>query len=142
MLERMQILICGGTGCLSSHSKDIQKEFDRVLTEMGLHDEVKLVLTGCFGLCEKGPVVIVYPDETFYSHVQVADVAEICEEHVLKGRIVERLTVKDPIDKTKVKNFSELNFYAKQRRIALRNCGNINPSDIKEYIARDGYAAL
>jgi NADH:ubiquinone oxidoreductase subunit F (NADH-binding)/(2Fe-2S) ferredoxin/Pyruvate/2-oxoacid:ferredoxin oxidoreductase delta subunit len=142
MLERMQILICGGTGCLSSHSKDIQKEFDRVLTEMGLHDEVKLVLTGCFGLCEKGPVVIVYPDETFYSHVKVADVAEICEEHVLKGRIVERLTVKDPIDKTKVKNFSELKFYAKQRRIALRNCGNINPADIKEYIARDGYAAL
>ena len=142
MLERMQILICGGTGCLSSHSKDIQNEFDRVLTEMGLHEEVKLVLTGCFGLCEKGPVVIVYPDETFYSHVQVADVAEICEEHVLKGRIVERLTVKDPIDKTKVKNFSELKFYAKQRRIALRNCGNINPADIKEYIARDGYAAL
>lgn len=142
MLERMQILMCGGTGCLSSHSKEIFNEFDRVLTEMGLRSEVQLVMTGCFGLCEKGPVVIFYPDETFYSHVKVEDVKELCAEHVLKGRPVERLIVKDPVDKTKVKSFSELKFYAKQRRIALRNCGNINPQDINEYIARDGYAAL
>jgi len=142
MLERMQILICGGTNCLSSHSKEIRAEFDKVLTETGLRNEVQLVMTGCFGLCDKGPVVIVYPDETFYSHVSVADVRELCEEHVLKGRPVGRLIVKDPIDKQKIKNFGELKFYAKQKRIALRNCGNINPLDINEYIARDGYLAL
>ena len=142
MLERAQVLICGGTGCLSSHSKQIQIEFDTVLQEIGIRDEVQIVLTGCFGLCEKGPVVIVYPDETFYSHVQVRDVREICEEHLLKGRLVKRLVITNPDDKKKLTHFSELKFYAKQKRIALRNCGNINPLDIKEYIARDGYMAL
>ncbi len=142
MLERIQILICGGTGCLSSHSKEIRNEFDKVLTEMNLREEAGLIMTGCFGLCEKGPVVIVYPDEIFYSHVRVDDVRDICEEHILKGRPVERLIVTDPVDKKKVKNFSELKFYSKQKRIALRNCGNINPLDINEYIAKDGYLAL
>ena len=142
MLERMQVLICGGTGCLSSKSKDIKQQFETVLQSMNLKEEVGLVMTGCFGLCEKGPVVVVYPDETFYSHVQVSDVEEICKEHLYKGRPVERLIVRDPIDKQKVKNLSELKFYSKQRRIALRNCGNINPMDINEYIAKDGYMAL
>ncbi|MFA6378081.1 MAG: NAD(P)H-dependent oxidoreductase subunit E, partial [Acholeplasmataceae bacterium] len=142
MLERMHILICGGTGCLSSHSKEIKEEFDLLLKEYEMSDEVKLVMTGCFGLCEKGPVVVVYPDEVFYSHVKVEDVSDIVKEHVVKGRPVERLMVKDPIDKKKVKNFSELKFYSKQKRIALRNCGNINPLDINEYIAKDGYLAL
>ncbi len=142
MLERIQILICGGTGCLSSHSKEIRNEFDKVLTQMNLREEAGLIMTGCFGLCEKGPVVIVYPDEIFYSHVRVSDVSDICEEHILKGRPVERLIVTDPVDKKKVKNFSELKFYSKQKRIALRNCGNINPLDINEYIAKDGYQAI
>ena len=91
MLERVQILICGGTGCLSSGSKSLRDEFKSVLTEMNLINEVRIVLTGCFGLCEKGPVVIVYPEETFYSHIKVSDVRRICEEHILKGRVVKEL---------------------------------------------------
>ena len=142
MLERIQVLICGGTGCLSSNSKEIKKAFEDHLEVLEMQDEVGLVLTGCFGLCEKGPVVVVYPDETFYTHVSVKDVKEICEEHLLKGRPVERLMVKDPIDKSKIKNMGQLKFYAKQKRIALRNCGNINPMEIEEYIAKDGYLAL
>ena len=142
MLERSQVLICGGTGCMSSKSKEIKDTFENVLLNMNMKDEVGLVLTGCFGLCEKGPVVIVYPDETFYTHVTIDDVEVICQEHLLKGRPVERLMVKDPIDKKKIKNMSQLKFYSKQRRIALRNCGNINPLDINEYIAKDGYIAL
>jgi len=142
MLERIQILICGGTGCLSSNSKDIKKAFEHYIDLLEIKQEVGLIMTGCFGLCEKGPVVIVYPDETFYTHVTVEDVPKICEEHLLKGRPVESLMVKDPIDKKKIKNISQLKFYAKQKRIALRNCGNINPLDINEYIAKDGYLAL
>jgi len=142
MLERIQILICGGTGCLSSHSKEIKLAFEQQLELLDIKEEVGLVMTGCFGLCEKGPVVIVYPDETFYTHVTVEDVPIICEEHIIKGRPVESLMVKDPIDKKKIKNISQLKFYAKQKRIALRNCGNINPLDINEYIAKDGYLAL
>ena len=142
MLERMQVLICGGTGCLSSNSKEIKKAFEDHLEVLDMTNEVGLVLTGCFGLCEKGPVVVIYPDETFYTHVSVKDVQEICEEHLLKGRPVERLMVKDPIDKSKIKNMGQLKFYAKQKRIALRNCGNINPMEIEEYIAKDGYLAL
>jgi len=142
MLERIQILICGGTGCLSSNSKEIKQAFEQQLELLDIKEEVGLVMTGCFGLCEKGPVVIVYPDETFYTHVTVEDVPKICEEHLIKGRPVESLMVKDPIDKKKIKNISQLKFYAKQKRIALRNCGNINPLDINEYIAKDGYLAL
>lgn len=142
MLERIQVLICGGTGCMSSHSKEIKKAFEDELTLLGIKQEVGLVLTGCFGLCEKGPVIVVYPDETFYSHVTVGDVHAICEEHLLKGRPVQKLMVNDPIAKTKIKQMSQLKFYAKQKRIALRNCGQINPLDINEYIARDGYMAL
>ncbi len=142
MLERSQVLICGGTGCMSSHSKEIQNEFDLCLKNLGIRDEVKLVLTGCFGLCEKGPIVIIYPDETFYSKIQLRDVKEICEEHLYKGRRVERLMITNPEDRKKLSHFSELKFYAKQKRIALRNCGNINPLDINEYFAKDGYLAL
>ena len=142
MLERNQVLICGGTGCMSSKSKEIKDTFENVLLNMGMKSEVGLVLTGCFGLCEKGPVVIVYPEETFYSHVTIDDVEIICQEHLLKGRPVERLMIKDPVDKKQIKNMSQLKFYSKQKRIALRNCGNINPLDINEYIAKDGYMAL
>ena len=142
MLERSQVLICGGTGCMSSKSKEIKDTFENVLLNMNMKDEVGLVLTGCFGLCEKGPVVIVYPEETFYTHVTLDDVEIICQEHLLKGRQVERLLMKDPIERKLIKNISQLKFYAKQRRIALRNCGNINPLEIEEYIAKDGYMAL
>ncbi len=142
MLERNQVLICGGTGCMSSNSKEIKAEFEKQLTSFDLTSEVGLVLTGCFGLCEKGPIIVVYPEETFYTHVKVEDVKDICSEHLLKGRPVERLMIKDPIDKKKIKNMSQLKFYAKQKRIVLRNCGNINPLDINEYIAKDGYQAL
>ena len=142
MLERTQVLICGGTGCMSSHSKEIKKVFEEELTVLGIKEEVGLVLTGCFGLCERGPVIVIYPDETFYAHVKVSDVKAICEEHLLKGRVIDRLLVKNPLDKGKIKQMSELKFYSKQKRIALRNCGQINPLDINEYIARDGYLAL
>ena len=142
MLERSQVLICGGTGCMSSKSKEIKDTFENVLLNMNMKDEVGLVLTGCFGLCEKGPVVIVYPEETFYTHVTLDDIEIICQEHLLKGRQVERLLMKDPIERKLIKNMSQLKFYAKQRRIALRNCGNINPLEIEEYIAKDGYMAL
>lgn len=142
MLERIQVLICGGTGCLSSKAQLIKDKFKEELTILNMENEVALVLTGCFGLCEKGPVVIVYPDETFYSHVSTDDIKEICEQHLLKGRAVQRLLVKNPQDRSLIKNISQLNFYKKQKRIALRNCGNINPMDINEYIAKDGYLAL
>ncbi|MFA6649147.1 MAG: NADH-quinone oxidoreductase subunit NuoF [Candidatus Izemoplasmatales bacterium] len=142
MLSRMHILICGGKECLSSHSKELRDEFNRVLNELNLLDEVRLVMAGCFGLCNQGPIVVMTPGETFYSHVTVEDIREICEEHVVKGNIVSRLLIKDPIDKKKIKNYSQLKFYDRQRRIALRNCGQINPADINEYIARDGYLAL
>jgi NADH:ubiquinone oxidoreductase subunit F (NADH-binding)/(2Fe-2S) ferredoxin/NAD-dependent dihydropyrimidine dehydrogenase PreA subunit len=142
MLERIQVLICGGTGCMSSHSKEIKKAFEEELTLLGIKEEVGLILTGCFGLCERGPVIVVYPDETFYAHVKVSDVKAICEEHLLKGRVIDRLLVKNPLDKGKIKQMSELKFYSKQKRIALRNCGQINPLDITEYFARDGYLAL
>ena len=144
---RAHVLCCGGTGCTSSGSQKIQDAFVRELEKQGLAEEVKVVQTGCFGLCALGPVVIVYPDGSFYSRVTEEDVAEIVEEHLLKGRVVERLIyneVADGADKVDVAN-SSLNdtiFYKSQYRLALRNCGVINPENIEEYIAMDGYAAL
>ena len=144
MAIRTQIVVCGGTGCMSSHSKEIKAEFERVLKELELDKEVTVFQSGCFGLCEKGPVVIVYPDETFYGHMTVADVEPLCKEHILKGRIYEKKAYKEatPEEKAKIKLFREMNFYAKQERIALRNCGIINPNDITEYIGRGGYEGL
>ena len=143
---RSQVLICGGTGCTSSGSQQIQDAFEASIEANGLQDEIKLVRTGCFGLCELGPVVIVYPDGTFYSRVTVDDVDEIVTEHLLKGRRVERL-VYDDHGKAQADEFgnialSDTTFYKTQHRVALRNCGLINPEDIDEYIAMDGYAAL
>ncbi len=146
---RAQVLICGGTGCTSSGSKVLLSTFAEELEKQGLTDEIKIVRTGCFGLCSLGPVVIVYPDGTFYSRVQKEDVAEIVEEHLLKGRIVERLVYND-VDESKKEEIAEsagisLNdtaFYKAQKRVALRNCGVIDPESIDEYIAMDGYAAL
>ncbi len=144
MAIRTQIVVCGGTGCMSSHSKNIKEKFDEVIEKLGLQDEVLIFQSGCFGLCEKGPVVIVYPDEVFYGHVSVDDVEPLCTEHILKGRIYEKKVYRETsgIEKGKIKLFREMNFYGKQERLALRNCGLINPNDITEYIGRDGYSAL
>ena len=142
---RAHVLICGGTGCTSSGSLKIQSAFATALENNGLTEEVKLVQTGCFGLCALGPVVIVYPDGTFYSRVTEEDVEEIVVEHLLKGRPVERLVYNDVADDVKEaaqSSLSDTKFYRSQKRIALRNCGVINPEDINEYIAMDGYAAI
>ena len=144
---RSQVLICGGTGCDSSGSAVLMSTFEKELKKNGLDEEVKIVPTGCFGLCEKGPVVIVYPEGTFYSHITKDDVTVIVSEHLLKGRIVERLVYSD-IDESVVEevgkhvSLNDTNFYKTQKRVALRNCGLINPESIDEYIAMDGYAAL
>jgi NADP-reducing hydrogenase subunit HndC len=116
--------------------------FDRLLKEEGLEKEVKIVRTGCFGLCEMGPVVIVYPEGAFYSRVNEEDVEEIVKEHLLKGRIVKRLLYKESLDKDQIKSLDQVDFYKKQMRVALRNCGVIDPENIDEYIAMDGYKAL
>ena len=144
MLLRAQVLVCGGTGCLSSHSKEIKEAFVENLKELGLDNEVQVIQTGCFGLCEKGPVVIVYPDQTFYSHVTVDDVPKICSEHLLKGRIYEPKAYKEATEDelAKIASFNQVRFYNRQLRIALHNCGMINPFDINEYIGRNGYEAL
>ena len=143
---RAHILVCGGTGCTSSGSVSIQQKFAESLEKNGLADEVKIVQTGCFGLCALGPVVIVHPDGTFYSRVEADDVDEIVTEHLLKGRVVERLVYSDTgsDEVVDVKNvaLSDTAFYKTQNRVVLRNCGVINPESIDEYIAMDGYAAL
>ncbi|MBE6649936.1 MAG: NADH-quinone oxidoreductase subunit NuoF [Ruminococcaceae bacterium] len=140
---RTHVLICGGTGCTSSGSMKIGDKLEQEIAAKGLQDEVKVVRTGCFGLCALGPVMIVYPEGTFYSMVTIDDVEEIVEEHLLKGRPVDRLVHKDvDEDVIKAKSLEETNFYKKQIRVALRNCGVIDPEQIDEYIAMDGYAAL
>ena len=143
-LARGHVLICGGTGCTSSGSEQIIKEMEAQLKANGLENEIKVVKTGCFGLCALGPIMIVYPEGAFYSRVQVEDVKEIVEEHLLKGRIVKRLLYDETVhaDSDEIKSLNEVTFYKKQMRIALRNCGVINPEMIDEYIAFDGYKAL
>lgn len=137
-----QILICGGTGCKASESEDIRKKFIQLISEYGMEDEVQVVMTGCFGFCEKGPIVKMMPDKTFYVHVSPSDVDDILKEHVVKGRQVERLLFKDPLTGKPVHDSQHMDFYKKQIRIALRNCGFIDPENVEEYIARDGYQAL
>ena len=141
---RGHVLVCGGTGCTSSGSEQIIKEMEAQLKANGLEKEIKVVKTGCFGLCALGPIMIVYPEGAFYSRVTVDDVKEIVEEHLLKGRIVKRLLYDETIQEGSddVKSLNEVQFYQKQLRIALRNCGVINPENIDEYIAFDGYKAL
>ncbi len=144
---RTHIMVCGGTGCTSSGSATLISTLEAELAAKGLADEVKVVKTGCFGLCALGPVMIVYPDGTFYSMVQKEDIAEIVEEHLLKGRPVERLVYKDVhadaiVDESKPASLNDTAFYKNQMRVALKNCGLINPENIEEYIALDGYAAL
>ena len=141
---RGHVLVCGGTGCTSSGSEQIIKEMEAQLKANGLEREIQVVKTGCFGLCALGPIMIVYPEGAFYSRVTVEDVKEIVEEHLLKGRIVKRLLYDETIQEgtDEVKSLNEVKFYQKQLRIALRNCGVINPENIDEYIAFDGYKAL
>lgn len=140
--KRSQILLCGGTGCTSSGSATLAKEFKKELIKHDLMDEVEIVVTGCFGLCELGPVVIVYPEGTFYSRVEASDVAELVSEHLVKGRPLERLIYSEKKDGQHPLSIDELGFYKKQKRIALANCGVIDPEDIEEYLAFDGYLAL
>jgi len=139
---RMHLLVCGGTGCRASESSLILESLKRELEEKGLGSEVQVIMTGCFGFCEKGPVVKVMPDNTFYVQVKPEDAAVIVAEHVIKGRPVQRLLYVDPKSKEHVSDSKHMGFYRKQIRIALRNCGFINPENVDEYIARDGYEAL
>ncbi|MGN0697294.1 MAG: NADH-ubiquinone oxidoreductase-F iron-sulfur binding region domain-containing protein [Ruminiclostridium sp.] len=141
-MYRSQVLICGGTGCTSSGSDKIAKRLQEEIDKNGLTDEVMVVRTGCFGLCALGPIMIVYPEGTFYSMVKEDDIAEIVSEHLLKGRVVTRLVYDETIGENEIKSLKETNFYKKQHRIALRNCGVINPECIDEYIGRNGYEAL
>ena len=143
-IYRAHVLCCGGTGCTSSGSAQIIERFEQKIKEAGLEKEIKVVRTGCFGLCEAGPVVIVYPEGTFYSRVKVEDVDEIVSEHLLKGRKVQHLVYTDHAthEQNANKSLEDINFYKHQKRVALRNCGVIDPENIDEYLAFDGYKAL
>lgn len=143
-LYRSHVLVCGGTGCTSSGSQKIIDELETQLKEQGIDKEVMVVKTGCFGLCALGPIMVVYPEGAFYSMVKPEDIKEIVSEHLVKGRIVKRLLYSETVheDEGKIKSLNEVDFYKKQMRIALRNCGVINPEKIEEYIAFDGYKAL
>ena len=134
------ILVCNGTGCTSSKSPQILENFRKIIKEKGI-ENVRVIKTGCFGLCAKGPIVIIRPEDTFYAMVKPEDCEEIINSHIIEGKVVERLLCKD-IDGTKVTKLDDLTFYKKQKRIALKNCGVINPEEIDEYIAFDGYKAL
>ncbi|MFA9381022.1 MAG: NADH-quinone oxidoreductase subunit NuoF [Acetanaerobacterium sp.] len=141
-MYRSHILVCGGTGCTSSGSQLIIDELEKELVANNLQEEIKVIKTGCFGLCALGPIMIVYPEGCFYSRVSPEDMHEIVSEHLLKGRIVTRLLYQETVEEDTIKSLNETDFYKKQKRIALRNCGVINPEDIGEYIAYDGYQAL
>ena len=141
-MYRSHVLVCGGTGCTSSNSLAIIEALEAEIAKKGLQDEVKVVRTGCFGLCALGPIMIVYPEGSFYSQVKVTDVPEIVEEHLLKGRLVKRLLYDETVTMDDVKSLQETDFYKKQHRVALRNCGVIDPENIEEYIGTGGYEAL
>lgn len=141
-MYRSHVLVCGGTGCTSSGSEQIIEALNDEIAKNGLEKEVAVVKTGCHGLCALGPIMIVYPEATFYSMVKPDDVPEIVSEHLLKGRIVKRLVYDETIENNEIKSLNETDFYKKQHRIALRNCGVINPENIEEYIGTGGYEAL
>ena len=141
--DKRDILVCGGTGCTSSNSLEIIENLKSEINKAGLNDSVQVHLTGCFGFCAMGPIVKVYPDNVFYVHVKPDDAKEIVESHIGRNEVVERLLFEEPaLDYKKVQKHEDMQFYKKQLRIALRNCGHINPEDISEYIANDGYLAL
>ncbi|HAF17137.1 MAG: NADH-quinone oxidoreductase subunit NuoF [Thermacetogeniaceae bacterium] len=141
-LVRAHVLVCGGKNCSSSNSKQVLEAFAKELEGKKLDQEVRLVETDCHDFCENGPLVIVYPEGTYYVRVTPEDVPEIVEEHLVKGRVVNRLIYKAPIKEDEIPTYKELDFYRKQKRVALRNCGSIDPEEIKEYIARGGYSSL
>ena len=140
--EYKELLICGGTGCMSSQSKKLLDNLNKEIEKNGLSDKVKASITGCFGFCEKGPIVKVFPEDVFYIGVKPEDAAEIVKSHLIDGYKVERLLYEEPTIKQKVSTQHEMGFYKKQERIALRNCGLINPELIEEYIANKGYEAI
>lgn len=139
---RMNLLVCGGTGCKASGSSEVIETFEKEIEKAGLKDEIQVITTGCFGFCEKGPIVKVTPDNVFYVEVNSEKAVRIVSEHIIKGRIVEEYLYKEPITKEALPEQSDMPFYKKQIRIALRNCGFIDPENIYEYIAVDGYQAL
>ena len=141
-MYRSHVLVCGGTGCTSSGSQKIIEALERELEKNGLTDEVAVIKTGCHGLCAAGPIMVVYPEACFYSMVQEDDVPEIVSEHLLKGRVVSRLLYKEADSQGEIRSLSDTDFYKKQTRIALRNCGVIDPENIDEYIGTGGYEAL
>ena len=141
-MYRSHVLVCGGTGCTSSGSQQIMETLKEEIKKAGLEKEVSVVQTGCHGLCALGPIMIVYPDASFYSMVKIEDIPEIVQEHLLKGRVVTRLLYQETVTPAGVKALIDTDFYKKQHRIALRNCGIINPEVIEEYIGTGGYAAL
>ncbi len=141
-MYRSHVLVCGGTGCTSSGSEKLITALNEEIEKNGLSNEVQVVKTGCFGLCALGPIMIIYPEGSFYSMITTDDIPEIVSEHLLKGRVVERLIYNETITDDGIKSLNETDFYKKQKRVALRNCGVINPECIDEYIAYDGYAAL
>ena len=141
-MYRSHVLVCGGTGCTSSGSAAIIAKLEEEIKKNGLEDEIEVVKTGCFGLCALGPIMIVYPEGAFYSMVKAEDIPEIVSEHLLKGRVVERLLYSETVTENGIKALNDTNFYKKQHRVALRNCGVISPENIEEYIAFDGYKAL
>ena len=140
--ERAHVLVCGGTGCRASGSGEVMPMLAEQLEASGLSREIRVIETGCHGLCQMGPLVIVYPEGVFYVRVTADDVKEIVETHLLKGRVVDRLLYKEPNTQAAVPSYSEIGFYKKQYRYALANCGHINPESLHEYIAVEGYEGL
>jgi NADP-reducing hydrogenase subunit HndC len=141
-IYRSHVLICGGTGCVSSGCKEVREAFEAELAANDLEKEVKIVETGCHGFCEKGPIMIVYPEGVFYCELTPEDAGELVEEHILKGRTVDRLLYEEPTAKEKIPSYQEIDFYSKQHRVVLQNCGRIDPENIEEYIAADGYQSV
>ncbi|MBM7557745.1 NADH-quinone oxidoreductase subunit NuoF [Halanaerobacter jeridensis] len=141
-IYRSHILVCGGTGCVSSGCKEVQEALKDELKEKDLRDEVKIVETGCHGFCEKGPIMVMYPEGVFYCEVTPEDMEELVEEHILKGRTVERLLFTEPTSDDTIPSYTDIDFYSKQQRVVLSNCGKIDPEEIEEYIAKDGYEAV
>ena len=140
---RYHVLVCGGTGCTSANSAAIIERMEKELGERGLNQEIAVVQTGCFGLCGAGPIMIVYPDQVLYSMVEPDDIPEIIDEHLVKGRPVQRLVYDETlIANQEIKGLADTAFYKNQLRVALRNCGNIDPTDINDYLATGGYKAI
>ncbi|MBQ9109162.1 MAG: NAD(P)H-dependent oxidoreductase subunit E, partial [Oscillospiraceae bacterium] len=141
-MYRSTVIVCGGTGCTSSGSLKVIETLEKEIGEAGLAEEVKVIKSGCFGLCALGPIMVVYPEGAFYANMTPDHVKEVVQEHLLKGRIVKHLLYDETVAEEEIKSLDQTNFYQKQLRVALRNCGVIDPENINEYIAYDGYQAL